>query len=64
MVKQFVLLQPVEDHSRADLHTAPCGGARAAASRCVLRESGARGESILEQAPSKRSFSEGLYSVG
>lgn len=63
-MKQFVPLQLVEDYSRADLHTAPCGGAHPAASGCVLREAVAHRESMLEQAPGKKSFSEGLYSVG
>lgn len=54
----------MEDYSRADLHAAPYGEAHSAASGCVFREAGAYRESLMEQAPGKKSFSEGLYSVG
>ncbi|KAK4806141.1 hypothetical protein QYF61_001064 [Mycteria americana] len=53
MVRQVVPLQPMEVHSRADIHPAACGGPHAKASGCALKEAAACGEPMLEQAPGR-----------
>lgn len=49
MVDQVVPLQPMEKHTRQDIHTAACGGPQAGAGGCALREAAAHGEPTLEQ---------------
>lgn len=44
MVDQVVPLQPMEKHTRQDIHTAACGGPQAGAGGCALREAAAHGE--------------------
>jgi len=53
MVRQDVHLQPVEGHSRADIHTAACRGPHGGASGYALKEAAAHGEPMPEQAPGR-----------
>jgi len=61
IVKQIVPLQPVEDHIRADIHTAACGGPHAAAGgyalkgSCILWKAYTRAGSSQELCPMERS---------
>jgi len=48
-----ILLQPMDGHSRADIHTAACGGPHGGASGCTLKEAAAHGEPMPEQAPGR-----------
>lgn len=52
MVKQVVLLQLMEDHGGAGIHTVDHGGPQAAASGCFLKEDATCKEAILEQGKS------------
>lgn len=49
MAKQVVLLQLIEDHGGAGIHTVAHRGPQAAASRCFLKEDANCEEPILEQ---------------
>lgn len=44
MVDQVVPLQPMEKHTRQDIHMAAFGGPQAGAGGCALREAAALGE--------------------
>ena len=44
MVMQVVLLQPMEDHTGADIHTTACGGPHARADGFAVKETADHGE--------------------
>ena len=48
---KVVLLQPIQDHAGADIHTAVCGGHRTRAGEHALKEVAGHGVTMLEQAP-------------
>lgn len=52
--KQAAPLQPVAYHSRADLHSAACGGAHSDTSRSGLKEAVAYGGPRLGKAPGRK----------
>ncbi|GAB0176475.1 epimerase family protein SDR39U1 [Grus japonensis] len=53
VVRQAVPLQPIKDHTGADIHSAACGGPDVAAGGCDLKEAAARREPMQEQAPGR-----------
>lgn len=53
MEEQVVPLQPMKDHSGADMHTAAHGGPYAGAGGYALMEAAAHGDPTPEQAPGR-----------
>lgn len=49
LVDQVIPLQPMEKHTRQDIHMAVCGGPQAGAGGCVVREAAAHGQPTQEK---------------